>query len=887
MSMIGKTLGNFEITSQLGRGGMGEVYQAKDRKLGRHVAIKVLPEEFARDADRVARFQREAKLLASLNHPNIAAIHGLEESNGTNFLVLELVEGETLADMIKAGPVPVEEALKLALQIAEALEAAHEKGVIHRDLKPANVKVTPEGKVKVLDFGLAKAFAGEQAEMNLSNSPTLSEAATLQGIILGTAAYMSPEQAKGKTVDKRADIWAFGAVLFEMLTGRQLFSGETVTETLAAVLTREPELENIPEKTRRLLHSCLQKDPKRRLADISDSRFLLEEVTESVPVKRPLLWICSTAVLMVAFIVVLLIYLPEKMAPSPVNPMRFQIPPTVRLAPEGSFAVSPDGQFLAFAAINSDGTKSLWIRALDSLEAKPLFGTEAATLFPFFWSPDSRFIAFHAGGKLKKIDIRGGPAQTICDLSSDVVGGSWNRNDVIILGSGTTAGEGLKRVSATGGAVSVLSKPDSARQIIDHFFPTFLPDGRHFLYWQSSQRPENIGLYIGSLDSKPEEQGAKKVLAANFQPVYIPAQNSGPGHLLFLRDLTLMDQQFDDKRLELIGEPVPVVEKVGSYMAFGFFSASTNGLLIYRSGNAVQVIQGMWFDRQGKSLGVMGESGVGLDGLSLSPDSDKAAISLVKMNQGFASTDLWLVDSARATNTRFTFGQGNNIFPVWSPDGSKIIFASDREGVWNLYQKLVSGVKDEELLLKSNNPKYPSSWSGDGRFLLYAEVDPKTKSDLKIMPLEGDRKPVPFLQTEFNESYGRFSPDMHWIAYQSDESGGNEIYVRGFSNSQGAPLETSGKWQVSVGGGVAPRWRKDGKELYYRAPDGKVMVVNVTTDTVFRLGTPKTLFPAPPNNSHIWDVTADGDRFLISTAVTEETSLPFNVILNWQAGLKK
>ena len=426
IAVIGQKISHYTIVEQLGKGGMGEVYQAKDQKLGRDVAIKVLPEEFARDADRVARFQREAKLLASLNHPNIAAIYGLEESRGANFLVLELVEGETLADQLKRGPIPVEESLKLALHIAEALEAAHEKGVIHRDLKPANIKVTPEGKVKVLDFGLAKAFAGEQADLNLSNSPTMSNAATQQGIILGTAAYMSPEQARGRAVDKRTDIWAFGVVLYEMLTGKRLFGGDTISDTLAAVLRAEPEWELVPAKARRLLRNCLQKDPKKRLADISDSRLLLEEAPESATVskRRPWLAWSVAALFLITTLVVSLIHFRE-VQPVAV-PLRFQIPAPEKVSISGrGVSLSPDGRRLAFYGTDADGVMRIWVRPLDLLEARPLLDTEGSnSSWYFFWSPESRFIVFGAEGKLKKIDVSGGPAQTLCDVPGGIYGGS-------------------------------------------------------------------------------------------------------------------------------------------------------------------------------------------------------------------------------------------------------------------------------------------------------------------------------------------------------------------------------------------------------------------------------------------------------------------------------
>jgi eukaryotic-like serine/threonine-protein kinase len=892
--MIGKTLGHYQIGDQpLGKGGMGEVYRAKDLKLGRDVAIKVLPEEFAKDADRVARFQREAKLLASLNHPNIAAIYGLEESSGTNFLVLELVEGETLAQRISKGALPLEEILGVCRQIADALEAAHEKGVIHRDLKPANVMIAEGDKVKILDFGLAKALADETQSVDSSQSPTLTEAMTRPGVILGTAAYMSPEQAKGKAVDKRADIWAFGVVLYEMLTGRQLFTGDTFSEILASVLTKEPDWEKVPAQARPLLHRCLEKDPKRRLRDIGEAMVYIESTRETVPVKRPWLAWSVAAVFLLAFAALSLLYMHEKKKPSPAEPMRLQIAPPVSLAPEGSLALSPDGRCLAFAARGSDGIERLWIRALDSLGAQPLMGTESDYIPPFFWSPDSRFIAFYAAGKLKKIDVSGGPPQAIYDLPGYAMGGSWNQDGVIILGH---PNGGLMRISAEGRNASLVTRPNQGLKESRHIFPAFLADGQHFLYYSLSGTPEKTGVYVGSLDSKPEEQASKQLLETNFGAVYMPSQDSGPARLLFMQGQTLMAQPLDEKLLELVGEPRPVAEKVGSFMAFGFFSASTNGVLVYRSGSAGQINRITWFDRQGKALGEVGESGE-YWGLSLSPDAARAAVSWLNPAQVPFSVDLWFLDFAHGTKTRFTFGEGNSQSPVWSPDGSQVIFISNREeGVYNLYQKPASGVKDAEVLLKSREGKDANCWSSDGRFLLYTTESLGKKADLWVLPLEGERKPISLLRTEFGEFDGHFSPDMHWVAYTSDESGSNEIYVRRFSQSPGGAISAEGgKWMISKGGGIGPRWRKDGKELYYRASDGKVMAVEVTPGTVFKVGTIRPLFQAPVTAPKVaasyvyfyWDATADGNRFLIPTPVAESIPSPFTVVLNWQAGLKK
>jgi serine/threonine protein kinase len=880
---------------------MGEVFLADDLSLDRKVALKFLPEAFTGDPERMARFEREAKLLASLNHPNIAAIHGLEQADGKRFLVLELVEGETLAQRLSKGPLPVEEALGVCHQIAEGLEAAHEKGVIHRDLKPANVMITAGDKIKILDFGLAKALADETQTIDSSQSPTLTEAMTRPGVVLGTAAYMSPEQAKGKAVDKRADIWAFGCILYECLSGKRAFEGETVTETLAAILKGEPDLQALPAATppniRFVLRRCLEKEMSRRFHHAADVRIEIEEARDiseaTVSKKQPLLWVAWSVAgtLFLSLAIIALVNFRGK-PPSAASPIRFEILPHVKLDWGDPFAISPDGRSLAFSAICPDNVVRLWVRDLDSLEARSLPGTESKsnTIPPFFWSPDSRFIAFDAGGKLKKIDITGGPAQTICDLSVIAAGGSWSRNGVIIF----RTGQGLKQVSAAGGIASPLSKPDPVRHLGGQWYPAFLGDGRHFLYWQESDKPETTGEYIGSLDLRPEEQGSKQLVATAFPTIYVSSQDSYPGQILFLRDQALMAQQFDDKRLELVGEPIPVAERVGSFGNFGFFSASTNGVLVYQNGGALQTTQAMWYDRQGKGLGAAGEAGLIL-GLALSPDSSRAAISLDRLGVRLSpACDISLLDSARGANTRFTFGQGSSVQPVWAPDGRNIVFSSNRDGIYNLYQKAASGAKDAELLLKSSDPKYPTSWSSDGRFLLYTAVDPKTKDDLWVLPLEGDRKPMPFLRTEFNELDGHFSPDMRWVAYVSDESGSDEIYVRGFSQGSAASSDTGGKWQVSVGGGTGPLWRKDGKELYYRAPDGKVMVVEITAGTVFQSGTPKPLFQVSsvptdllPIPLSIWDVTSDGNRFLLTTPTMETTPTPFTVILNWTALLKK
>jgi len=895
----GARLGHYEIVAPLGAGGMGEVYRARDSKLGRDIALKVLPDAFARDSDRLARFQREAKVLASLNHPNIAAIYGLEDSDRSNALVMELVEGPTLADRIKQGPIAIDEAMRIARQICEALEYAHERGIVHRDLKPANIKVAKDDAVKVLDFGLAKAIEGDAASQDISTSPTISHMATQAGILLGTAAYMSAEQARGKSVDRRADIWAFGCVLYEMLTGKSAFTGETVSDTLAAVIKEEPNWAQLPAATparvRVLLQRCLRKDPKQRLRDIGDARISLDEVLSGAPEpssgvapptalsRRALPWALFAAAV-VALATLAFIRFLEK--PFAAEPVRFQIPLPEKalLGHAGAFAVSPDGRHLAFFAAQPDGVPRLWIRSLDSPEARPLPGSESLNNPPpFFWSPDSRYIAFNSGPQLKKIAVSGGPSQTLCDTPRNAIGGSWNKDGVIIFGQ---TGAGIMQVSASGGSSSALTNLDSSRGEIEHTQPSFLPDGRHFLYLLRSTQPENDGVYVGSLEVKPEEQDSKRFFATAIEPVYVPPSSRQSAQLLFLSEAKLQAQPFDASRLLLTGEPVSVAEHVGSYRGFGFFSASTNGVLVYRTAGAGGTVL-TWFDRGGKVLGAVEDRGEYATP-AFSPDGNRAAVA--RRDTLNANWVIWIFDFARSTSARFTFGSSNEWFPVWSPDGSRIIFASDSKRTLDIYQKLASGASEEEPLLTSSETKYPTSISPDGRFLLYTSSDPKRKgSSLWVLPMGANAKPIPFPKTEFNEDAGHFSPDGHWIAYRSDETGQFEIYVRKFTPDASATgFSTSGKWQVSYGGGLRPKWSADGKELFYVTPDGKVMAAAVTLSPAFQAGTPKLLFQSPPQPGRPnGDITADGRRFLFPVPADPAAQPPFSVVLNWQAGLKK
>jgi serine/threonine protein kinase len=867
---------------------MGQVYRARDSKLGRDVAVKVLHEVFALDSDRMARFQREAKTLASLNHPSIAAIYGLEDSTDVRALVMELVEGSTLQDRIQVGPIPLDEILSIARQVAEALEYAHERGIIHRDLKPANVKVTSEGAVKVLDFGLAKALADDPGSSDIDTSPTLSGMSTRAGVLLGTAAYMSPEQAKAKSVDRRADVWAFGCVLYEILTRKKAFRGDSVADTLAAVLKEEPDWSRLPSSTptrlRDLLQRCLKKEVKQRLQAIGDARVALDEIVSGSPENTSLAvsghtrpWVawsgCAlacTIALTVAFV-----HFREK-SPSAPKSVRFQIslPEKPVLQTTGAFAVSPDGRQLAFAAAGPDGISRLWVRALDSLETRPVLGTESISTV-FFWAPDSQLIAFSSVGKLKKVNISGGPAETLCDIPGNAIGGAWSSDGVIIFGQYPGV---VMRVSAAGGPPSPLTALDASQGDIAHTIPSFLPDGRHFIYLRDSGASFNTGVSIGSLDARPEEQSSKRLVASGTGPAYAPSADPNWGQLLFLRGRALMAQKFDAHLLKLSGEAITVAEDVGTYLDYGFYSVSTNGVLVYRSsgrGNSRFIS----FDRQGKVLRTAVEQG-DYDTLAMSPDGTRAVV-------GGYDEAARLLNVSQGTSTQFTFGV-RGVSGVWSPDGSRIVFASATDGPSDIYQKLASGEKVEELLLASKEDKTPTSWSHDGRFLLYTVLAEETKGDLWVFPFESGRKPTPFLRTESNEHDGQFSPDGRLVAYTSDESGRDEIYVRAFSPDFGAPSDAGGKWRISHDGGGEPRWGGDGKALYYLSPDGNLMAVAITTRPALQVGVPTALFRAPGHGaafaSNGWDLSRDGRRFVFIVPAEQFTRMPFTVVLNWQTG---
>src|SRR5262245_17726767 len=650
----GHKIGTYEILAPIGAGGMGEVYRASDTRLGREVAIKFSAERFS------DRFEREARVVASLNHPNICTLHDV----GANYLVMELVEGPTLADRIKQGPIPYDLAIKIAGQIADALEAAHEKGVVHRDLKPGNIKIKPDGMVKVLDFGLAQTASAVSSD----NSPTLTANQTQAGMILGQAAYMSPEQAKGKPVDKRTDIWAFGVVLYEMLTGKRLFPGATTTEFMAAVIERQPQWDNIPRKARPLLQRCLEKDPKRRLRDIGEAMVWLESPPVSSPIavstRRRWIWPSIAALAVITTALLAFFYFRETPRTAQLTRLQIPVPENLTFNPGTAAAISPDGRWIAFPAVGSNNVARLWIRALDSLDVKELPGTDVIPLAPPpFWSGDSRFVTYGDSGKLKKVDISGGPPQTICEVPTIAQGGSSNHDGVVIFGSNTSS---LMRCPAGGGAAAKLTSPASGDTA--HRWPQFLPDGRHFLYFRSSSKQENTGIFVGSIDVKPEEQNLKPLLLSDREGYYAPAETGGAGWLLFIREGSLMAQRFDAARLHLIGVPTKIGGPVGSFAGanYGMFSVAESGTLVHRRGGA-GALQLTWLDAQGKVLSTLGEPGY--YGVStVSPDGMRIAASIVGTN-----TDIWVLDVSRGTTTRLTFDPAVDRNPVWSPDGSRIV----------------------------------------------------------------------------------------------------------------------------------------------------------------------------------------------------------------------
>src|SRR5262245_61782490 len=855
-----RRLGHYKILSLLGVGGMGEVYLAQDTSLRRKAALKLLPAQFTADEHRVRRFVQEAQAASALNHPNIITIYEIGQVEGVHFIATEFIDGETLRQRMEQAQLSLPEALDVALQIAQALKAAHEAGIAHRDIKPENIMLRSDGYVKVLDFGLAKLTERQPSFVD-TQEPTVGVVRTKPGTVLGTVAYMSPEQARGLEVDARTDIWSLGVVMYEMIAKRRPFAGDSAIEVMNAILKEEPpELGETKVKItpalERIVRRCLEKKPEMRFQSASDLTFALE-VLSAPSGLRPeaataalaapesggksrllglerLMWIAASVALALTALGFALAYFTRQPA-SDARVFKTSILPPEKTS-FGRIVVSPNGQLLAFTGATG-GKVQLWVRALNAIEAKAFAGTEGATC-PF-WSPDSRLIGFFAGSKLKKIEISGGLPATLCDVGGVGTGGTWSRDGLILFSS--LGGAGLSSVSASGGVVTSVMKPDWKRQETDFTDPCFLPDGRHFFYNILSGQKEARGIYLASLDGGEK----RRLLGGDSNAVYAPS-GSGEGFLLFGHEGALLAQPFDPVARQLTGEPFPITERVGTVFdgtAAGIsrliVSASDNGVLVFDPLPNRQRNQLVWVDRGGTQIRSM-ERAINVLTPRLSADDQRFVASRFVLQTG--NNDLWLSDVTGGNATPFTFDPANDVFPVWSPDRSRIVWSSNREGPYNLYQKAASGDGQDVLLLQSDYYKFTSDWSRDGRFIIYRQIHPKTKYDVWVLPVSGsdgppsgDQQPFPFLSTEANEAAATLSPDGRWIAYTSDELGRYEVFVQSFPGG-------GSKRQVSTNGGIGPHWRRDGKELFYHAPEGKLMAAPVKSGASFEAGAPAALF---------------------------------------------
>lgn len=883
MSLSARTrMGPYEILCKLGAGGMGEVYKARDTRLDRTVAVKVLPAHIAQRADLRERFEREARAVASLNHPHICVLYDIGKQDDTSFMVMEFLEGETLAARCDREALSLDQVLRYAIQIADALDRAHRAGVTHRDIKPGNIMLTRDG-VKVLDFGLAKSTARKVAP----SEETLTASITTEGTVVGTPQYVAPEQFEGKEADARCDIWGLGCVLYEMATGRKAFTGKSYASLVGAILAADPAPMEVkpfmPAALERLVRRCLAKDPEDRWHCMRDLVLELESIAKApaeAPVAAPTRrqWLLAAVASGTALIAAAAVWL---LKPTPPR-RRFQLsitpPPKTHFLPvspaAGGIALSPDGSTLAFSAV-TEGKMQLWVRRLDSMEARVLPGTEGA-YYPF-WSPDAAWIAFFAGGKLKKIPAAGGPAQTLCNAAHGW-GGDWSEDGLILFGS---RGIGIQRIAAAGGTPAAVTAWDRDRGEAGHHWPRFLP-GKRFLFAVDAAKPEDTGIWIASLEGAEKP---RRIAADYSSAAYVPPQlGRRSGHLLFARDTTLLAQPFDPVKRELGGEAFPVAESVAHSGAGGLagFTASANGSVVYGSVQT-DLQRNVWRDRAGKELGREGDPG-GYSTLRLSPEGKRLALARTQGN----NLDIWIRDLERGVETRFTVDPAPDVNPVWSPGGDSVVFNSQAGGPFNLWRKAASGAGNPERLTNSPNVQGVTDWSPDGRHLLFHERRGTTGFDLMILPLAGGGKPYAWLQTAFNQCCGVFSPDDgRWIAYQSDESGRFEVYVQGFTPGHAA---SGARVQVSSGGGQYPTWRRDGSELYYVSPEGKMIAVEVKTQgPAFQSGQPSTLFSSPIGlESRNYDVTADGRRFLLIEPVeTQSDAQPLTLITNWLEAGKK
>ena len=885
----GTRLGPYEIQAPVGAGGMGEVYRARDTRLGRSVAIKVLPTQLSQNPELRERFEREARTISSLSHPHICALYDVGREDETEFLVMELLEGETLSTRLAKGPLPSEQTLRYGAEIADALDKAHRQGIVHRDLKPGNIMLTRSG-VKLLDFGLAKVFEPPARQGALTALPTVAGTSPLtqEGTILGTFQYMAPEQVEGKESDARADIFALGAVLYEMATGRKAFSGATQASLISSILRDEPPpisqvVPMTPPALDRVVRTCLAKDPEDRWQSAGDVAKELRWIAEgsaagvAAPpattsrrrIREKLAW--AIAVLAVATAAWLGVSRSRRGETAPKRLLRTSV-----LLPERVFlnnaVISPDGNRLVFGGRDSAGRVQLWIRSLDSYTSTPLAGTDGGVL-PF-WSPDGRFIAFFADKKLKRIEASGGSPLVLYDI--DGLGGAWAPNGDIVF---TGPSGPVLRLPASGSKAEPVTKVDASRGETGHRYPFFLPDGRHFLYLAMNlagprNDPANR-LWVGSLDGAP----AKPLIPANFNAQY------ADGHLLFVRggDFggSLLAQPFDSLRLTTSGQPVTVAEQLalyGDFLGFGDYSVSQSGTLVFDGSQLLRRLE--WYDRTGKQTGVFGEPAAYF-GARISPDDSRIAVGVY--DSGTQTTQIWVGDVTRGVRTRLTSGPGSNGGPVWSPDGSKIAFQTDRKHQADVYIRPADGSGAEEGITDEDGQRIPTDWSKDGQIVfLDREAAGGRLEQLSVIPVASPRKPLTLLPRAAND-FGfsvRLSPDGRWLVYDLDESGRSEVYVVSFPDGKG-------KLQISNNGGLAPKWTRGGKEIVYNSFDGKLMSVPIDTSRGLRAGTPTQLFQLPEGAGFGWDVGSDGERFLVNAPVIKSSSVPLSVVVDWTAGLKK
>jgi Tol biopolymer transport system component len=895
IDVIGRTIGSYRIVSKLGEGGMGEVYRATDAVLKRDVALKLLPAAWASNVDRLARLHREAELLASLNHPNIAAIYGIERADGVVALVMELVEGPTLADRVREGPLPLADALPIARQIADGLEAAHGRSIVHRDLKPANIKVRPDGTVKLLDFGLAKSIDGASGPAAPGTAETVTSPALLTevGTILGTASYMAPEQAKGRPADTRSDVWAFGVITAEMTTGRRLFEAETVAETISAVLTRDPDLDDVPLEVRRMVRACLVRDPRGRLRHIGDAMTLVDTAPHAMagrttPRVRPGVLVAG-GLLVAAIVVAAVGWGLARERPAGALVTRFYVD-----APPGAAfnytytaaAISPDGRQIVFRVATATGAPALWLRPLDSFVGRRLVGTDGAD-FPF-WSADGRSIGFFSAGKLERVDTSGGAPIVLCeapDADSTMTGGAWNQNGILLFG----APEGIYRVSASGGTPALIAPISAAAGETGYGSPQFLPDGDRFLMFVRSEDPARAGYYVTSL-SHPDRK--TRVLDTQRKALFVSNAGGESSYLLYLQNGNVLARPIDRRTLALTREPVVLASNVALFppgFQASFWSSASGNLLAYRT-DASDRPRFTWIDPGGNRRVVSGTSDF-YTHLRVSPDGSHAAMELADAT---GNMDVWTLDFARQTKTRQTFDPKPDRAPTWAPNGHEIAFSSARTGVWQIFRKDLDTGQPEEQLTTGPRDKIVPDWSGDGRYLVYIQLGTTTAEDIWALPMDGSRQPFPVLQTVAVESNPSLSPDGRWLAYESSQSGRPEIYVTRFPASHEPVPVSAPRWQVSVQGGSRPRWSGDGRGLLYVSLDERsLMRAAVRTRHpaasgpgssagAFESDTPEVFadIPVMSVSRSPFDVTADGRVILLERTVSQ--SVPLAIITDWR-----